>query len=203
MRDVSKNTLERLCRIFGYLATLEKQGVSLVSSQELARAIDATEYTVRKDISVVAVTGYTRKGYEVDMLKEALGEKLQLTKKRHACIVGLGRLGTSLLHYENFQDEGFDIVAGFDCSINKLERIRTQIDLFPVSQMASVIAARHIEVGIIAVPANAAQQVADTLVVAGVRGILNFSPIKVTVPKGIINLDIDFTSALRFIAAQL
>jgi redox-sensing transcriptional repressor len=200
--SISNKIIERICSIFGYLDTLEKRGVEFVSSPELAKAIGATEYTVRKDISLLGVTGYTRKGYAVGPLKNELGAKLHLAKNRKACIVGLGRLGTALLDYEKFQEDGFEIVAGFDCSINKIERIRTHIDIFAVSGLESIVSSRGIELGIIAVPANAAQEVADRLVGSGVKGILNFSGVKISVPKNIIYVDMDFTSALRFIAAR-
>ena len=115
--DLSNNTIERICKIFGHLDALEKQGVDFVSSKELAEVIGATEYTIRKDISLLGGPGYTRKGYEVKSFKKELGQKFLLTKKRKACIVGLGRLGTALLDYENFQEDGFEIVAtgALDC----------------------------------------------------------------------------------------
>jgi len=200
---VSNKTIERICKLFGYLEALARKGVDFVSSRELAQAVGATDYTVRKDISLLGVTGYTRKGYAVALLKERLGSRLQLAKKRKACIVGLGRLGTALLDYEKFQEDGFEIVAGFDCSINKIERTRTHIDVFAVGELGRVVAQREIELGIITVPAEAAQDVADKLVAAGVKGILNFSPAKVLVPKYIMYLDMDFTSALRHIAVRL
>lgn len=199
---IPNNTLERICKIFGYLAALEKKGSEFVSSDDLAQAIGATAYTVRKDISLLNITGYTRKGYPVRALRRELGVKFNLDKKRKACIVGLGRLGTALLDYEKFQEDGFEIVAGFDRSINKIERIRTEVDVFSVGQLESIVSQRSIELGIIAVNAESAQAVADRLVKAGVKGILNFSPIKIIVPKGIMYLDMDFTTALRFIAAK-
>ncbi len=200
--SLSNKSLERICKIFGYLDSLEKQSIDFVSSLELAKAIGATEYTVRKDISLLGLTGYTRKGYAVKSLKQELGCKLNLAQKHKACIVGLGRLGTALLDYEKFQEDGFEIVAGFDCSINKIERIRTQIDVFSVDRLEEVVKQRGIELGIISVPAKAAQGIAERLVKAGVKGILNFSPIKVVVPQKVIYSDMDFTSVLRFIAAQ-
>ncbi|HQP11076.1 MAG TPA: redox-sensing transcriptional repressor Rex, partial [Candidatus Omnitrophota bacterium] len=144
----------------------------------------------------------TRKGYEVKSFKKELGQRFQLTEKRKACIIGLGRLGTALLDYENFQEDGFEIVAGFDCNVNKIERIRTSIDVFAVSRLAEIVDARNIELGIIAVPAESAQEIADQLAAAGVKGILNFSPVKISVPEGIVHVDMDFTNALRFIAAR-
>jgi redox-sensing transcriptional repressor len=199
---ISNKSLERICKIFGYLDGLSKSGVTVVSSSELARAIGATDYTIRKDISLLGMTRYNRKGYDVAGLKKDLGSKLKLSQKRKACIVGLGRLGSALLDYEKFQEDGFEIVAGFDSSVNKIERIRTDIAVFAVSHLKNVIRQRGIELGIITVGPEAAQEIADTLVAAGVKGILNFSPVKIIVPESIIHLDIDFTSALRFIAAR-
>ncbi len=199
---MSNNTIERICKIFGHLDALEKKDIDFVSSKDLAKVIGTTEYTVRKDISLLGGPGYTRKGYEVRTFKKELGQKFLLTQKRNACIVGLGRLGTALLDYENFQEDGFEIVAGFDCNVNKIERIRTNIDVFPVSLLEEIVRARFIELGIIAVPAESAQEVVDQLTKAGVKGVLNFSPVKVNVPPHIVHLDMDFTNALRFIAAR-
>lgn len=199
--DLSNNTIERICKVFGYLNSLE--GADFVSSKELALAIGATDHTVRKDISILGITGYTRKGYDVSALKNELGNKLNLNKKRKACIVGLGRLGTALLDYEKFQKDGFEIVAGFDNSINKLERIKTDIKVSADIYMKDIIKENSIELGIITTPAKASQGVADKLIDAGVKGILNFSPVKIVVPEQIIYQDMDFTNSLRFIAAQL
>ncbi|MDP8219019.1 MAG: redox-sensing transcriptional repressor Rex [Candidatus Theseobacter exili] len=200
--DISDNTIKRICSIFGSLSAMEKRGVEFVSSKELAGYIGSTEYTVRKDISILGVTGYTRRGYEVSGLKKELECKLNLSKKKKACIVGLGRLGTALLDYEKFQEDGFEIVAGFDCSINRIERLNTHIEVFQISYLKDTIQQRSIELGIIAVPAKSAQEVADDLIEAGVKGILNFAPVKIGVPKHIIYLEMDFTNALRFIAAR-
>lgn len=201
--ELSNNSIERVCRVFGHLDTAEKKGIEFVSSNDLAKAIGATAHTVRKDISLLGITGFTRKGYEVSSLKEELGKRLQLNRGRKAAIVGLGRLGTALLDYEKFQEDGFEIVAGFDSSVNKLERIRTHIDVFPISSLTDIIKSRRIEMGIITVPAENAQEVADKLVESGVKGILNFSPVKIVVPEKIVNVNMDFTNALRFISAKL
>lgn len=199
---LSDNTLERICKVFGYLNFLSSKGVGFVSSLELAKGIGATAYNVRKDFSLLGVTGYTRRGYPAEVLKQQLGQRLNLTKRRKACIVGLGRLGSALLDYEKFAEDGFEIVAGFDSSINKIERLRTNIELYSIDQLTKVVKERSIDLGIIAVPAKAVQEVADKLVAAGIKGILNFSPVKILVAKNIVHLDMDFTSALRFVAAK-
>lgn len=200
--DISDNTVERVCKMFGYLGVLQSKGINFVSSSSLAKAIGSTDYTIRKDLSLLGLTGFTRKGYEVKALKQELGLKFNLSKQRKACIIGLGRLGTALLDYEKFQEDGFEVVAGFDCSVNKIERIRTQIDVFEVGQLESIIKSRGIELAIIAVPAGVAQSIADRLANTGIKGVLNFSPMKVNLPEKIMNVDMDFTNALRFIAAK-
>ena len=182
---LSDNSLERICRVFGYLDFLSRKGIAFVSSLELAEGIGATAYTIRKDLSLLGVTGYTRRGYPVEALKSQLGERLNLTQKHKACVVGLGRLGSALLDYE-FAEEGFEIVAGFDSSINKIERIRTNIDLFSIERLAGVVKEKKIDLGIIVVPAKAAQAVADKLIAAGIKGkikILAGKEIREKLPK--------------------
>jgi len=201
--DISNKTIERICRVFGVLNALGKSNIEFISSRDLAETTGTTDYSLRKDISSLGVTGYTRKGYNVGSLKEALGNKLALNKRRKACIVGLGRLGTALLDYEKFQEDGFEIVAGFDNSVNKLERIKTHIEVFADIYIREIIDKKGIELGIIAVPAEHAQDVADDLIDAGVKGILNFAPVKIIIPANIMYQDMDFTNALRMIAARL
>ncbi|MBN3040432.1 MAG: redox-sensing transcriptional repressor Rex [Candidatus Omnitrophica bacterium] len=198
---ISTKIIERMCRMFSHLDILSKENKPYVSSKELAFALGATDYTIRKDLSFLGIIGYGRKGYEVLGLKRELAKKFHLGHKHRACIIGLGRLGTALLDYEKFQEEGFEIVAGFDKSTNKIERIRTNIDVYTIDRLKPIIKERNIELGIIAVPAAFAQEVADNLVESGIKGILNFSPAKLIVPKDIMYQDMDFTNALRFIAA--
>lgn len=201
--SLSNKTIERICKIFGFLTNAQQKGLDFVSSRDLAKAAGATELTVRKDISLVGVTGYDRKGYDVKALKQKLGKRLNLATNRKACIVGLGRLGTALLDYQKFQEDGFQIITGFDSNINKIERLKTDVDVYGIDRIKEVVQERGIELGIITVPSQAAQETADMLVSAGVKGILNFSPVTVDVPEEIIYLDMDFTNALRFIAARL
>lgn len=201
--EISNNTVDRICKILGYLEDLSKIGVEFVSSKELADTIAATDDTVRKDMSLIGVAGYTRKGYSVSSLRNDLIQAFRLNQKRRACVVGLGRLGTAILDYQKNQDGEFDIVAGFDCSINKLERIKTSVGVFPMNEAGLVIARESIELGIVAVPSRAAQGVTNQLIHAGIRALLNFSSAKIIVPKEIIYFDMDFTSALRVIAAKL
>ncbi len=196
------NTAERLCKIYGILQMIKKDS-GYVSSKELASMMGTTDFTIRKDISALNLVSFGRRGYHIGELSSVLGKALQLSRPYRSCIVGLGRLGSALLDYESFRGDGFDIVAGFDSNINKIERIRTQIAVYPVSELDQVVKNKSIEVGIIAVPHNSAQEVATTLVKSGVKGILNFSPAQIKVPSEVVLYNMDFTSALRFVVSQI
>ncbi|MFP4416086.1 MAG: redox-sensing transcriptional repressor Rex [Chitinivibrionales bacterium] len=170
-----KPVVTRLCTLYRLLAELAAQGRKTVSSTELSGMLGVSAYSIRKDIAHLGEIGTVGAGYEIAILTDAIAGRLNLAIDRNCCIVGLGRLGSAVLDSDRFQHSGFRIVAGFDSSINRLETLRTDISLYPAYQIAEIVAQRRIELGIIAVPAPAAQQTAERLIEGGVRGILNFS----------------------------
>jgi redox-sensing transcriptional repressor len=190
-----------MANVYGVLRVLREKGVAFTSAKDIADAIGTTIDTVKKDISLMHVAKFSRKGYDVNILADALASRLSLDRVRRVCIVGLGRLGTSLLEYPKFLENGFDIVAGFDASNNKMEMIRTKVPLYSVSLLEQVIKDKSIDLAIVAVPAGHAQKVCDTAVKGGIKGILNFSAEKVSVPPQVALKDMDVIAALRFIAA--
>ena len=196
-------TLERLCALYGELGRMLDEDTARTDSGELGARLGQAAHTIRKDLSLLgaATEGSGRAGYDVSMLREHLRASLGLGTRPLACIAGLGRLGTALLGYRKFLD--CDLVAGFDSSHNRIELLDTDIALFPASRMEQIIRERGIRVGILAVPASAAQPVADTMVRAGIGGILNFAPVSLKVPAGVEKLKIDFSNALRVISARM
>lgn len=203
MKKISLPAMERLCTVYGLLEKLQKSGVKTVSSSQIGKNINATNATVRKDVSCLDMPSVSGRDYEVEKLKKYIGQSLRLYRVRKACIVGLGRIGTAILAYEKFHDEGFEIVAGFDISINKIERIITPVNLYIISDLKQVASSQGIEIGIICVPAEAAQSTADALVEAKIKGILNFSPAIINVPPQVITRNVDFTSYLRILSANI
>jgi len=200
---LSVASVDRLCRIYQLLSDPKTSPGDFVSSKILAQQLGMTETTVRKDISLIGGDGLTKRGYAKLDLKKQIGHKLGLDRKRTACIVGLGRLGTALLDYPKFSDDGFEIVAGFDSNINKVERLQTKIKLYSLQEAKHVITKNRIEIGILAVPAQGAQKVALQLVEAGIKGILNFSPVRIHVPPGVATENIDFTNSLRTLSVKM
>ncbi|HMN26661.1 MAG TPA: redox-sensing transcriptional repressor Rex [Caldilineaceae bacterium] len=171
-----------------YLRTLKmmvQQGQEVTSSQELGDLLGISSAQIRKDLSHFGEFGKQGTGYNIDYLCSQLEEILKVDCVWPVVLVGAGYLGHALTHYNGFENRGFRIVAVFDSSPQKIGQAVGQLLVQPVSEIASVVAAHKCQIGIIVVPATSGQQVADTLIQAGIKSILCYAPITLTVPKGI------------------
>ncbi|RKY85896.1 redox-sensing transcriptional repressor Rex [candidate division KSB1 bacterium] len=175
--NLPKPSVARLCVLYRFLEECQKNGIKTISSSQIANRLGLGSHSIRKDISYLGEMGDSGMGYDVEKLKSCISNKLGLHKERRACVVGLGRLGCSIMNYTGFTASGYRIVAGFDSNINKLETIRTDIDLYPSYEIVEVVKRKQIELAVVAVPAKSAQEVADRLIEGGVRGIVNFAPV--------------------------
>jgi redox-sensing transcriptional repressor len=203
MKQVPFPTLQRLCTLFQILRTLKGQAQTYTSSQELASLCGTTAFTIRKDIATLGITGNSGQGYEIEKLMNLIGDSLGLLKRKKVCVIGLGRLGSALLENPGFNNDEFEVVAGFDSNINKIETTKSAIPLFPFYQLSTVVSRLGIEYSLLAVPAQAAQDVTDKLVESGVKGIINFAPVMIkSVNKQIVIRNVDMTSELRILTAQ-
>jgi redox-sensing transcriptional repressor len=173
---IPKPTILRLCLIYRVLDELLQKGVQSVSSSQIADRLSMNSHNVRKDIGYLGDVGNLGAGYDVIVLKKAIAESFGLNRTRNACVVGLGRLGSAVLNFEQFQPKGYKIVAGFDSNINKIETMRTAVSLSPSYMIAEVVRRMDIELGVIAVPEDVAQKVTDQLVEGGIKGIVNLTP---------------------------
>jgi redox-sensing transcriptional repressor len=173
---IPKPTILRLCLIYRVLDELLHNGVQSVSSSQIADRLSMNSHNVRKDIGYLGDVGNLGAGYDVIVLKKAIAESFGLNRTRNACVVGLGRLGSAVLNFEQFQPKGYKIVAGFDSNINKIETMRTAVSLSPSYMIAEVVHRMEIELGVIAVPEDVAQKVTDQLVEGGIKGIVNLTP---------------------------
>ncbi len=188
-------TISRLVTYLRILESLEERGVNRTSSEQLAEEAQVTAFQVRKDLAYFGSYGTRGVGYTVQVLKRELRQILGLNRKWGLCIVGMGRLGQALADYPGF-GETFELRAFFDVDPEKVgQRIRG-IEVQHLNDLARTVAEQHIEVGLVTVPAEAAQVVADRLVEAGVRGILNFAPVVLEVPKEVAVEYVDFLAGL-------
>lgn len=197
---VPRPVLERIVLYLRQAERLAREGAQTVSSFELGEAIGSTPAQVRKDLSCFGQLGQPGRGYDVQGLVRALRSRLSLDREWRAALVGAGNIGRALCTHRAFRERGFHIVALFDNDPRKEGCTWGRLKVLPMSQLGHCVRELGIELGIIAVPAEAAQGVADQLVAAGIRGILNFAPTRVICPNGIPVRSVDFTVDLEQLA---
>jgi len=181
-RKVPDETIRRLPGYLNGLLFLAKQGHENISSHNLAEFLGVNPSQIRKDFSYFGGFGIRGRGYEIQNLIKQIGKILKLDTARPVALVGVGNLGSALLAYPGFAIYGFDLVAAFDSDPQKIGKTKSNITIEGIAGLDSV-REKNIKIAIIAVPRPAAQQIADTLIQAGVTGILNFAPCYLKVPK--------------------
>jgi len=189
---------ETVCRLPLYLrASLElaRQGADRISSQRLADYLGLTPWLIRKDFSYFGDLGIRGVGYDPQTLARRIRKILKLDITRSAVLVGAGRLGSAFLEYGGFSRYGLQIVAAFDRDRARVGRTIGGVRVEHVSGLGTV-ESRGIDMGIIAVPEESAQEVADAILNAGVRGILSFSSRHIVVPKKVKVISIDIAMDL-------
>jgi redox-sensing transcriptional repressor len=197
-------TVERLPLYLRALTEVKSRGVEVISSEELAEALNVTSAQLRKDLSYLGGHGTRGVGYDVAVLIKALSATLGVDKQWPIVIVGCGNLGMSLAKYAGFANRGFKIAALFDAApeiIGKVVEISEGQKVFikDVATLSTFIRENNIQIAVITTPATAAQSVCDTLVNAGIFSIMTFAPISLTVPSGVDVRQIDLASELQIL----
>ena len=165
------------------LDTLASESQTVTSSQELGNRLGITSTQIRKDLSYFGEFGKQGTGYNVQYLRDQLQSILQVDRPWDVVLVGAGDLGRALVHHRDFEQRGFSIVAVFDKAKGKIGRKIGKIEVADVVGLAREVRERRVQVAILALPADEAQEIADVLVKAGVRAILNYAPITLSLPE--------------------
>jgi len=192
---VPDETIRRLPIYLRGLLFSAEQGQESISSRNLADFLGVNSWQIRKDFSYFGDFGTPGVGYKIEKLTKQIKKILKLDVVHKAALVGVGNLGSVVLEYPGFGVYGFDIAAAFDADPKKIGRKVKNITIEDVSKLRT-LRRRKIDLAIITVPRDTAQQTADGLVRAGVRGILNFSPCYITVPKNVKVITIDIAMDL-------
>jgi redox-sensing transcriptional repressor len=171
-----------------------------VSSDVLAAAAGVTSAKVRKDLSYLGSYGTRGRGYDAGYLIHQIRRELGLTQHWPILIAGIGNLGHALANYKGFGERGFRVAGLVDADPSKAGEMVAGLVIAPVGDLERVVAEEHIAIGVIATPATAAQEVADRMVAAGLRSILNFAPAVVTVPDGVTVRKVDLAIELQILA---
>lgn len=185
MRKIAESTVRRLSLYLRFLEEFEEQGIGTVSSDALALRGGTTSAQVRKDLSFFGSFGKRGLGYAVPELAGRLREILGLGRDYRVVLLGAGKIGSALVQYRGFQKRGFEIVAIFDVDPAKIGKRWNGLTVSDIAQLESELAGQAIDIGVLVTPAEVAQELADRLVKLGIKAILNFAPVQLTVPEDI------------------
>lgn len=198
---ISVKTIGRLSMYRRLLASLLGEGAQYVYSHQLAHKAGVTAAQVRRDMMAVGYSGSPTKGYDVRELAESIGHFLDCPDGQSVALVGIGNLGRAILSYfAGGRRPHLSIVAAFDKDPYKVNRVVLGCRCYPMEDLVPVIQDKGIRVGVITVPAGEAQPVADTLIRAGIKGILNFAPVPIRAGSQIYVEDIDMAMSLEKVA---
>jgi len=185
-QTIPEPTLRRLPWYLAYLKLEADKGENYVSSTQIARAINVSASQIAKDLSLVNVSGKTRVGYDVNELVNVLENFLGFRSAHRAFLFGVGSLGGALLQDRGLSQYGMEIVAGFDVNPDVIGTEINGLPVFGVGEFARKQAEMDISIGVLTVPVDQAQEVADKMVEGGIRAIWNFTPFRISVPNHIV-----------------
>jgi len=205
--DTAKNypvpSVRRLPLYLRLLRQLNVQGRKSVSCTHIAEHLGLGTVQVRKDLAMTGIVGRPKIGYQLPDLIDAIESFLGWKDAADALLVGVGSLGSAILGYDDFKSHGLNIVAAFDADPTKIgQRIHGR-QVLPLAQLAERVAATHARIGIVTVPAAAAQDVTNQLVGVGIRAIWNFSPVTLEVPERLIVENVRFVDSLAVLSQRL
>ncbi|MDR3211198.1 MAG: redox-sensing transcriptional repressor Rex [Planctomycetota bacterium] len=185
MRVFNFSAVRRLPLYHSVLRDYQRSGLQQISTQMLAKKANMATPVVKKDIEMTGATGKTGVGYDIVGLIGKIETFLGWDNPNDAFLVGAGRLGSALMAYEGFSRTGLNIVAAFDIDPSRIGSKVRDINILPLDKMVSLAKRMHVATGILTVPENQAQQVADLLVTAEIKRIWNFSPCVLQLPPDI------------------
>jgi redox-sensing transcriptional repressor len=201
--EIPRKAVYRLSIYLRCLQRLKANDIRTVSSEALARAAGVKSTQLRKDLTYFGQFGTRGLGYDVEQLAQMIIDLLGTNSLQPVILVGVGNLGTALLSYRGFEQEGFEIIAAFDVDARRLRARPSGPPILGMDKLAEWVRQHGVKMAILTVPAHAAQEVTNTLVAHGITGILNFAPIVVHVPEEVmvnnVNLAIELENLSYFI----
>ncbi len=201
--EIPRKAVYRLSVYLRCLQRLKSNGIRTVSSEALSAAAGVKSTQLRKDLTYFGQFGTRGLGYDVEQLAKMISDLLGTNSLQPVILVGVGNLGTALLSYRGFEQEGFEIVAAFDLDAARKRNKKSELPILEMEQLAQFVQERGVKMAILTVPTTAAQEVTNELVKAGITGVLNFAPIVLQVPEEVmvnnVNLAIELENLSYFI----
>lgn len=203
LHGVSRATVHRLPSYYRELKVLADRGEETVSCPQIAGRLQLDASQVRKDLAATGVIGRPKVGYVVDEVIEAIEEFLGWNNNTEALLVGAGNLGIALMGYEGFSHRGLNIVAAFDADKAKIGSAIRGKHVLPMEKLPDMVARLGAAIGILTVPMDAAQEIADVMVHGGIKAIWNFTPAHLDVPDEIIVENVRLSESLAILSNRL
>ena len=200
---ISNAVIKRLPRYRRYLIELRKKGVEKISSKEFSNLIGYTASQIRQDLNNFGGFGQQGYGYSVDGLYDEISAILGLDKEYRMVIMGAGNLGQAIAKYTHFHKQGFKVCGVFEISPNLIGKDLDGIEIMDYENIVEYVEEEEIDIGIICVNQNNAQEVADKLSLAGVKGIWNFAPTDIEVPKHVALENVHLSDSLHSLAYHM
>ncbi|MBL7071412.1 MAG: redox-sensing transcriptional repressor Rex [Candidatus Omnitrophica bacterium] len=196
-KKVSDVVLPRILHYLRVIQQLARSNMTTISSEELSKIANISAFQIRKDLANFGKFGQPGTGYDVSNLKRYLLDVIGTKEMCNIGLVGVGNLGSALLNYKGFDEEGLQFVAAFDKEESKIGKLCGNVIVEHINNLKESVQKNNVHIGIIAVSANNAQMVADKLIEAGIFSILNFAPTIVSTPKEITVRDVDLSNELK------
>ena len=200
---IPRPTVKRLSLYLRELEARADRDEPTLSSKQLGQALGLTDAQVRKDLAYFGQFGHPGIGYKIAELTDRLRGILRSDRTWNAALVGAGKLGRALMGYELFRRKGFEVAAVFDSNPEVIGQVIVGHRVRPMKDLSSLVKERQIKIGILTVPAQSAQPVCDSLIDAGVLGILNFAPVRLDVRDAVSITSVDFSVSLEQLAFQI
>ncbi|ASN62634.1 redox-sensing transcriptional repressor Rex [Latilactobacillus curvatus] len=195
--NIPRATAKRLPLYYRYLNFLNNSGKTKISSTELSEAVKVDSATIRRDFSYFGALGKRGYGYDVASLLDFFKKTLNQDRLTNVALIGVGNLGHALLNYNFKQTNNIRISAAFDVKPEMIGTIQTGVPVYSMDEMAEQLKNQQIEIVILTVPIDEAQEVTDELVAAGIKGIMNFTPIRISVPSNVRIQNVDLAKELQ------
>ena len=203
MRKISQSTVRRLSLYLRFLEQSDAQGLTTISSDELARRGGTTSAQVRKDLSFFGSFGKRGLGYSVPALTARLRDILCLKRSYRVVLVGAGKIGGALVQYQGFRQRGFHVTAIYDRDAQKIGTRWNGLVVRDVKHLEADLKKEPTDIAIVVTPADSAQDVVDRLVRAGVKAILNFAPVQLAVPPDVVVKTVNMALELETLSYAL
>ncbi|GEO68978.1 redox-sensing transcriptional repressor Rex [Levilactobacillus acidifarinae] len=196
-QKIPRATAKRLPIYYRYLNILLDADKTRVSSTELSEAVKVDSATIRRDFSYFGALGKRGYGYDVESLIKFFRKILNQDRLTSVALIGVGNLGHALLNFNFHQDSNVRISAAFDINEDIANTIQSGVPIYPMTDLRTQLEEQQIQVAILTIPSDVAQEVTNEAVAGGIKGILNFTPLRITVPKGVRVQNVDLTNELQ------